>query len=492
MKRIGMSVCVAVSKYGIDKVCEDYLNLCTAEAIPVHELSFSVANQPEGIDIFSVLDNYKNIVEFIREEKPDIVQSVQLNVDVELACRQLHIPHIMNIYQVLPEFFAFEYPDVFPHYHICDSICYADLWHKYLDTESYCVRTIAEGEKKECYIARTEETRFICVGQLCERKNQLEVIKAFGRAVRKGIKGKLQLWGHTDSSYAEKCCQYIVEYGLQDYITVKGFSGNMEEIYLKSDVLICGSTSESYPNVVSEALAHSIIVISTPVAGVPEIIRDKENGYLCSGYRAEEIEEGIITLYDDVKTGRINMILENANRTYEDFHSVAAVTQALTDTYMDILSKYSKQNTCNYGIENLKSEFHGVIQCFEKKQTEFENRDFIEKNLWKIFCVVKKLRANSSVWQQHNCYIWGTGKYGRMYKKLLEIFIPDLEIAGFIDSYKTGMCMNYDIFSPDEVLQGNRSIIFVGVLNKEKIMQKMSDYDYRYNIDYFTFEKLPW
>ena len=140
----------------------------------------------------------------------------------------------------------------------------------------------------------------------------------------------------------------------------------------------------------------------------------------------------------------------------------------------------------------MKSEFHGVIQCFEKKQTEFENRDFIEKNLWKIFCVVKKLRANSSVWQQHNCYIWGTGKYGRMYKKLLEIFIPDLEIAGFIDSYKTGMCMNYDIFSPDEVLQGNRSIIFVGVLNKEKIMQKMSDYDYRYNIDYFTFEKLPW
>lgn len=148
MKNAGKEICVVVSKYGIEKVCDDYLNICASENISVYELDYSVANQPERVDVFSVIENYENVTGFIKEQNPDIVHSVQLNPTVELACRALKIPHVMNIYQAIPEFFEFEYTDIFPHYHICDSNYYADFWSKYLNTRSYCVRTVAQAGGK--------------------------------------------------------------------------------------------------------------------------------------------------------------------------------------------------------------------------------------------------------------------------------------------------------------------------------------------------------
>lgn len=491
MKNAGKEICVVVSKYGIEKVCDDYLNICAKENIPVYELDYSVANQPERVDVFSVIENYENVAGFIKEQNPDIVHSVQLNPTVELACRKLDIPHVMNIYPVLSEFFELKYADVFPHYHICDSKFYADAWEKLLATKSYCVRTFAEQGRWTEEFPNQEKVRFICVGLFYELKNQLEVIKAFEQVLKSGLKGDLQLWGLAESAYAEECRQYIADNQLQEHVAIKGFTDNMEEVYQNSDVLICGSTRESYPNAVSEALANSVVVISTPVAGVPEIIHDKENGYLCKGYRASDIAESIFECWNDIRVGKIDRILVSANSTYERVHSAKAVKQSLTECYEKIMAGYSSTPISQYMIEDLKNEFESTIKLYVENQNFFTNCEYIKRYLWKIHIVIARLKGSMN--KEKQCYIWGTGKYGQIYKEILDIFAPEITISGFIDTFKNGRYLEYDILKPEDALGNNRSLILVGVMqNNESIFRQLEANFFRYNVDYYTFTPKAW
>ena len=491
MKHLGKDIRVAVSGYGTGVVCENYVNVCKKENIPVYELDYSVSNRPDKIDVFSVMKCYEKVKDFIKEQKPEIVHSVQLNPTVELACRELSVPHIMNIYQIMPEFFAFHYADIFAHYHICDSVYYASLWHWYLGTGSYCVRTVAKRGTRKKQDININSIQFICVGSLGEWKNQLQVIKAFELAVRNGINGRLQLWGHSNSDYANQCRKYIIDNRLQDYIKINGFSNDMEKIYQDSDVLICGSMNESYPNVISEALANDVIVVSTPVAGVPEVIKDRENGYLCKGYMAEDIAASIEAFHEDVKTGHIYRVLSNAGKTYETLHSHNAVTCQLMNAYEEILIDYETQKKSAYRIEDLEIEFKDTADRLLKHRNMLKNENFVITNIWKIYFVIKSLKEMTAG-QQKRGYIWGTGKYGQLYKEILYLFAPDIKLTGFIDSYRTGQYMNYRIFSPDDIPDDKKNVILVGVSDNKDIIQILDRHGYQYGTDYFVFGEIPW
>lgn len=491
MKQTGKAVCVAVSKYEIRAVCREYLRMCEKEEIPVYELGFSVTNQPEGVDLLSVLESCERIKYFLEKQNPELVHSVQLNPAVELACRELRVPHVMGIFQALPEFFVFPYPDIFAHFHICDSLYYAAFWQKHLGTKSFCVRTVAQRPSEEKRCSERKELTFICVGLVCERKNQLEVIKAFEIARSRGLEGNLQLLGRRDSSYADKCQQYILDHGLKDFVLLKGFMDCKEEIYQDSAALICGSTSESYPNVISEALANHVTVITTPVAGVPEIIKNRKNGYLCTGYSAAEIAEGILAFTEDVKTGAAKKLLREADSTYEAVHSPNAVTQRLEDVYCQILADYNKMVPPGYRIKDLEKDFGDFIQSFSQSQKKVTNRKAVKKNLWKMYFVIKSLRKNV-LEQRRECYIWGTGTYGKWYKELLDLFVPEIRISGFIDSYKSGDCMGFQIFSAGEILSKGKPVILIGVSKSKEIIQELKSWNYHYGVDYFKFESIPW
>ena len=172
------------------KVCEEYLRICREAALPAVTRNYKVTNQPEGIDICTVMEGFESVERLLQQKKPDIVHSVQLNTVVELVCRELQIPHVMSIYPGIPEFFKLPYADIFPGYHICDSRFYAEFWHTYAGTDSYCVRTMAPDVTYNRKSKDIELFRFICVGEIYKMKNQLEVIKAFGQAVQEGLCGR--------------------------------------------------------------------------------------------------------------------------------------------------------------------------------------------------------------------------------------------------------------------------------------------------------------
>ena len=491
MKNAGNEVMVVVSHI-LGKVCEDYLRICREEAIPTVTLNYTVTNQPEGISICSVMESYEDVERLLQEKKPNIVHSVQLNIAVELVCREFHIPHIMNIYPVLPEFFKLPYADVFPGYHICDSQYYAKFWHTYAGTDSYCVRTMAPDALEPRKNMNKKQLHFICVGDIYEMKNQLEVIKAFGQAVREGICGKLDLWGRmNDSGYWEECRTYIEEKQLEKVICLHGFTSDMEAVYQDSDVLICGSRRESYPNAVSEALAHGLIVLSVPVAGVPEVIRDRENGYLCEGYEAEHILQKIKAFIKDCETGYIDSVMENAEKTYRKVHSPQAVKEQIVQCYEEIRKNFERRNvTTQYSISDMKEEFGGIIDIYEKNKKLFSRPEWVKQYLWQIKYVVDEIRRNRN---HTGCFIWGTGKYGGLYKEILDVFAPDINFKGFIDTYKTGTFMGYPIINLEHGSDRMDLTILVGVLkHRRQILDELTKYGFQYNEDVFVLDALNW
>ncbi len=122
--------------------------------------------------------------------------------------------------------------------------------------------------------------RLICVGRLCEQKGQLLLIEAARRLAADGTNFELVLAG--GGELRDEIETLITRYMLGDKVRVIGWiSGEkVREEILASRALVLPSFAEGLPVVLMEAMALRRPVISTYVAGIPELVRDGEHGWL--------------------------------------------------------------------------------------------------------------------------------------------------------------------------------------------------------------------
>ncbi len=122
--------------------------------------------------------------------------------------------------------------------------------------------------------------RFVCVGRLCEQKGQLLLVEAVSRLAREGLPVELVLAG--DGEMRAQIEAAMVEHGVKDRIRITGWISGAEvaaEI-VAARALVLPSFAEGLPVVVMEAMALSRPVVSTFVAGIPELVRPGIEGWL--------------------------------------------------------------------------------------------------------------------------------------------------------------------------------------------------------------------
>jgi glycosyltransferase involved in cell wall biosynthesis len=124
------------------------------------------------------------------------------------------------------------------------------------------------------------DPRFVCVGRLCEQKGQLLLVDAVSKLALEGLQFKLVLVG--DGPLRTQMEAAIAQQGLQDYVEITGWASSAEvrKQILKSRALVLPSFAEGLPVVIMEALALGRPVISTYVAGIPELVEPGINGWL--------------------------------------------------------------------------------------------------------------------------------------------------------------------------------------------------------------------
>ncbi|HEY9859547.1 MAG TPA: glycosyltransferase [Candidatus Obscuribacterales bacterium] len=132
----------------------------------------------------------------------------------------------------------------------------------------------------QAHIPVPDEPRLVCVGRLSEQKGHLLLLEAASRLAAEGLPFKLVLVG--DGPLRPQIETLIARHGLQDHIEITGWASNnqVQQHILASRAMVLPSFAEGLPVVVMEALALGRPVISTYVAGIPELVEPGTCGWL--------------------------------------------------------------------------------------------------------------------------------------------------------------------------------------------------------------------
>lgn len=140
-----------------------------------------------------------------------------------------------------------------------------------------------------------DQPRLVCVGRLTEQKGHLLLIEAAGRLAAESLPFKLILVG--DGPLRSEIETLMAQYGLQDRVEIMGWASSREvqQQLLASRGLVLPSFAEGLPVVIMEALALSRPVISTYVAGIPELVEPNTCGWLVPPGSVESLTEAMRT-----------------------------------------------------------------------------------------------------------------------------------------------------------------------------------------------------
>ncbi|MFG0322069.1 glycosyltransferase [Pseudomonas sp. zjy_15] len=131
--------------------------------------------------------------------------------------------------------------------------------------------------------------RLVCVGRLCEQKGQLLLLEAARCLAAQSIAFELVLAG--DGEMREQIEALIARHGLQQQVRITGWisSAQVREEILAARALVLPSFAEGLPVVIMEAMALRRPVLTTYVAGIPELVRPGENGWLFPAGAVDEL-----------------------------------------------------------------------------------------------------------------------------------------------------------------------------------------------------------
>lgn len=122
--------------------------------------------------------------------------------------------------------------------------------------------------------------RLVCVGRLCEQKGQLLLLDALRRLRDRGDDFQLVLAG--DGEMRPELEAFIALHKLQDQISITGWisSERVKQELLAARTMVLASFAEGLPVVIMEAMALGRPVLSTSIAGIPELVRHGVDGWL--------------------------------------------------------------------------------------------------------------------------------------------------------------------------------------------------------------------
>ncbi|MGG0890622.1 N-acetyl-alpha-D-glucosaminyl L-malate synthase BshA [Cytobacillus horneckiae] len=186
--------------------------------------------------------------------------------------------------------------------------------------------------REEFGIANDEKV-IIHVSNFRGVKRVPDVVKSFARISEK-IKAKLLLVG--DGPQMNTVVQLVENMGLSEKVLFLGKQDNLAELYSLSDLMLLLSEKESFGLVALEAMACGVPCIGTNVGGIPEVISDGENGFICELGDIHGIAEKAVALLNDKELHQ--MFSEHAVSTVRTSFNANKVVSEYEQIYYQLLS----------------------------------------------------------------------------------------------------------------------------------------------------------
>ena len=177
--------------------------------------------------------------------------------------------------------------------------------------------------------------RVLFMGDFSERKGIKTLIRAASDVIGELSDVTFILCGGERKEIAET----VADWGIEAHVEIKGFVSGREksDIFKRADLFVLPSLSEGLPVAVLEALSSGLPIIATPVGGIPDVIKDYQNGLFVEPGDHKALAENIIFLLnnDDVR----EKIGENNRKKALDEFDTPVVVRELKRIYEGVMRK---------------------------------------------------------------------------------------------------------------------------------------------------------
>lgn len=138
-----------------------------------------------------------------------------------------------------------------------------------------------------------EPKNFVCIGRLSEQKGHFLLLEAVRHLSQAGHTFKVVLVG--DGELRSQIESFISTHHLESYISITGWAASAEvkRHILNAQALVLPSFAEGLPVVLMEALALGRPVITSSIAGIPELVETGVNGWLVTPGSVESLVDAL-------------------------------------------------------------------------------------------------------------------------------------------------------------------------------------------------------
>lgn len=173
---------------------------------------------------------------------------------------------------------------------------------------------------------------FLSVGRFSPEKGHLVLLAAFAALRVRYSDARLVLAG--DGPMRSELERRIIEMGLGGAVRITGWvtSDQVKEELHKARALVHPSFIEGLPVVIMEAMAERRPVIATCIAGIPELVKDGETGWLVPAGQVSELADAMIACAG-MSEHQINDMGEAGFARVQERHAIAPQAAKLKDLF---------------------------------------------------------------------------------------------------------------------------------------------------------------
>lgn len=191
--------------------------------------------------------------------------------------------------------------------------------------------------------ADREEHTVLFMGFLSRLKGCMDIPEIASYVKREIPEVRFVLAGSGSGEDVAKIHELAEQYGVQENLFFPGWiiDGEKDRMLHKAAVFFLPSYTEGMPMSILEAMGYGLPIVSTNVGGIPQLVQQEENGYLCQPGDVQSFADALIRLLQDPQL-REEMGKRSLDIVQTGF-SLKAHTDGIERVYEEILSPESNK-----------------------------------------------------------------------------------------------------------------------------------------------------
>lgn len=223
----------------------------------------------------------------------------------------------------------------------------SEQWRRWIK-EALGLTNKIEVQYNPCPIVNRREDKrektILFAGSIIPRKGYETLLNGFAHIAHKYPEWKVVFAGNGEISNGRRIAN---ELGIENQVCFLGwvYGEDKEQVFQEASIYCLASDGEGFPMGVLDAWAYGIPCVMTPVGGIPEIVKDGENGLIFPVGNDKVLAERLEQLIDS-ETLRKKIVQGSDKWVYGDFN-LNVINKKMESWYEYICKKTSYNNEYN-------------------------------------------------------------------------------------------------------------------------------------------------